>query len=324
MRPVLVVAETRRGEVREVSAESISAGLEIKRASGGQLIVAVLATNPDAFTPDLSIEGVDEIVTVAIPYEHFEPHIAEAAVESLIEELRPNVVLLGHTADSLGFAAAVAARGEHGFASDVNRVAWDDGLVVWRELYGGKLEAELGFTGKGTTIILTRVGAFVPAAAMSDSVAVREVAVHLPAPRTKHLGFEEAKADGVDITKADFLLSIGRGVDDQGHVTRFEELAESLGATLSASRPLIDAGWIARARGVGQSGKTVKPAVYLAFGISGAGQHLAGIRGAGTIIAVNTDPWAPIFSVAHYGAIADLFEVAAALRRVSSNTAHAG
>ncbi|MGH2859001.1 MAG: electron transfer flavoprotein subunit alpha/FixB family protein, partial [Solirubrobacteraceae bacterium] len=128
--------------------------------------------------------------------------------------------------------------------------------------------------------------------------------------RTEHLGYTEAAAGDVDITKAEFLLSIGRGVEDKDNIPRFEELAEKLGATLSSSRPLVDAGWIPSVRQVGQSGKTVKPRVYLALGISGAVQHLAGMRGADTIIAVNTDPEAPIFSVAHYGAVTDMFELA--------------
>lgn len=316
MSSVLVVAETRRGEVREVSAETIAAGLEIKRASGARLIVGVLAANPDPLTASLAYEDVDEIVTVSIANEHFEPHVAEAALESLIETIQPTVVVLGHTADSLGFAASVAARGEHGFASDVCRVGWDGGLIAWRGLYRGKLDAELGFAAKETTIILTRIGSFSPAAAANAEPPVREVAVPFSAPRSSHLGFEEAKADGVDITKADFLVSIGRGVNDESKVAEFEALAESLGAVLCGSRPLIDAGWIARSRGVGQSGKTVTPDVYLAFGISGAGQHLAGIRGAKTILAVNTDPDAPIFLAAHYGAVADLFEVSTALARL--------
>lgn len=318
MSSILVVAEIRLGEVREVSAEPVAAGLEIKRASGARLIVAVLAENPDPLIASLAYEGVDEIVTVPIANQHFEPHVAEAALESLIETMRPTVVVLGHTADSLGFAASVAARGEHGFASDVSRVGWDDGLIAWRGVYGGKLEAELGFAGKQTTIILTRIGSFSPgpAAAANAAPPVGEVAVGVSAPRSSHLGFEEAKADGVDITEADFLVSIGRGVDDESKVAEFEQLAESLGAVLSGSRPLIDAGWIARSRGVGQSGKTVTPHVYLAFGISGAGQHLAGIRGAKTILAVNTDPNAPIFSVADYGAVADLFEVSTAMGRL--------
>ena len=124
------------------------------------------------------------------------------------------------------------------------------------------------------------------------------------------MGFREVETADVDITKAEFLLSIGRGIEDKDAIEQFEELAEKMGATLSVSRPLVDAGWVSNARQVGQSGKTVKPKVYLALGISGAGQHLAGMQTAETIIAVNTDPEAPIFGVAHYGAVADLFDVA--------------
>jgi electron transfer flavoprotein alpha subunit len=128
--------------------------------------------------------------------------------------------------------------------------------------------------------------------------------------RTEQLGFREVEAGDVDITKAEFLLSVGRGIEDKDALPQFEELAETMGATLSVSRPLVDAGWVPNARQVGQSGKTVKPKVYLALGISGAVQHLAGMQNADTIIAVNTDPEAPIFRVAHYGAVADLFDVA--------------
>jgi electron transfer flavoprotein alpha subunit len=133
--------------------------------------------------------------------------------------------------------------------------------------------------------------------------------------RTEHVGFQDAAEGDVDITKAEFLLSIGRGIEDEDNIARFERLAEQLGATLCGSRPLVDAGWMPSARQVGQSGKTVTPRVYLALGISGAAQHLAGMRTADTIIAVNTDPEAPIFGVAHYGAVADLFEVAEELEQ---------
>ena len=120
----------------------------------------------------------------------------------------------------------------------------------------------------------------------------------------------EAPPSDVDITTAEFLLSIGRGIGERENIDRFAELAEKMGATLSVSRPIVDAGWMPSARQVGQSGKTVKPKVYLAFGISGAVQHLAGMKTSGTIIAVNSDPEAAIFDVAHYGAVIDLFAVA--------------
>jgi electron transfer flavoprotein alpha subunit len=173
--------------------------------------------------------------------------------------------------------------------------------------------AELDFPSRETTLLMVRAGAFEPAAG-SGAAPTRPVAVELgDAVATEHVEFREAAVGDVDITKADFLLSIGRGIEDRDNIPQFEELAEKLGATLSVSRPLVDAGWMSNARQVGQSGKTVKPKVYLALGISGAVQHLAGMQKADTIIAVNSDPEAPIFGVAHYGVVGDLFEVAEAL-----------
>ena len=319
MTRVLVVAEERRGAVREVTAEAVGAGLELKRASGCELLVAIAAADPSGYEAALSFAGVDELVGVATGVERFEPHVAEAALELLIAELEPAVVVIGQSADAQGFAAAVAARGGYGFASDVLGVGWDGGAVIAaRGARGGKLVAELEFPGRATTILLTRVGAFAPAALSEGVPPTRRLDGELPGPRCEHLGYVEAASDEVDITKEEFLLSIGRGVRDAEQAAELGELAERLGATLTGSRPAIDAGWVPRTRGVGQSGKAVAPKVYLALGISGAAQHLAGIRGAGTVIAVNTDPQAPIFDIADYGAVADLGEVSTALLALTS------
>src|SRR5919201_782670 len=314
MSGVLVVAEARRGELRDVTFELIGAAHGL-----GSVSVAVIDQDPSRYRERLAVDGVDSVLTVTTPNEHFEPHIAGKALEALIEQERPSVVVLGHTIDSLGFAPAVAARGGHGFASDVTRVSSDgDGLVVGRSAYGGKLEAELDSPGRDTVLLLLRPGTFEPATVDGASAEWREVSAELGEPRSEHVDFREVETGDVDITKAEFLLSVGRGIEDKDHLEQFEELAEQMGATLSVSRPLVDAGWVSNARQVGQSGKTVKPKVYLAFGISGAVQHLAGMRNADTIIAVNTDPEAPIFNVAHYGVVADLFDVAEQLEQQSS------
>ncbi|MGH2870335.1 MAG: electron transfer flavoprotein subunit alpha/FixB family protein [Solirubrobacteraceae bacterium] len=311
MSDVLVVAETRRGELREVSMELVTAARQIKQSCGGRLLVAVIDHEPERFAAALAAERVDELLLVATPNEHFEAHVAQRALEELIETERPGLVLLGHTIDALGCAPAVAAKRGLGFASDVTSVSWDEGPVAGRGAYGDKLVSELDFPGKACTLLLLRPGTFEPAAAGEKAPPSRTVELALDGvAATEHLGFEEVQEGDVDITKAAFLISIGRGVDDKDELPRFEALAERLGATLSSSRPLVDAGWMPSARQVGQSGKTVKPRVYLALGISGAVQHLAGMRTAETIIAVNTDPEAPIFGVAHYGAVADLFEIA--------------
>jgi electron transfer flavoprotein alpha subunit len=305
MSGILVMAESRRGELRAVSLELVGAALALKEQVGGPLTVAVIgADHADA----LGAAGVDEILTVTSPTEHFEPHVHASALEALIEQVGPQLVILGHTVDALGVGPAVAAKLGLGFASDVTALAWDGGAVATRGGYGGKVEVELEFPGRETVLLMLRAGAFEPASG-SGAVSTRSVEVAADA-RTEQLGFRDGEAGDVDITKADFLLSVGRGIDDKDALPQFEELAEKMGATLSASRPLVDSGWVPNARQVGQSGKTVQPKVYLALGISGAVQHLAGMQDADTIIAVNTDPEAPIFRVAHYGAVADLFDVA--------------
>ena len=311
MSGILVVAETRRGELRDVSLELVSAAAEVKDPAGGRLAVAVIGADAERFAGDLAAEGVDEVLTVSAPTGQFEAHVWQRALEGLIESEQPALVLLGHTIDSIGFAPAVAARAGLGFASDVTAISWADGPRALRGAYGDKLQAELEFPGKARTLLTVRPGIFPVAEAASGSAPARAVSVDLDgAARTEHVEYRDAAAGDVDITKAEFLLSIGRGIEDKDNIPRFEELAEKFGATLSVSRPLVDAGWMPSARQVGQSGKTVKPRVYLALGISGAVQHLAGMRTADTIIAVNTDPEAPIFGVAHFGAVADLFEVA--------------
>jgi electron transfer flavoprotein alpha subunit len=316
MSGVLVVAEARRGELRDVTFELIAAGKELAAAGAGPLSVAIVDGDPSRYRDRLALEGVDAVLAVKTPNEHFEPHVAQSALEGLIAAEQPSVVVLGHSIDSLGFAPAVAARGGHGFASDVTKVSWEgDGPVVGRSAFAGKLVAELDFPGRDTVLLLLRVGTFEPAEVGGGSPEWRDADVQLAPARSEHVEFREVDAGDVDITKADFLLSVGRGIEDKDNLDQFEELADKMGATLSVSRPLVDAGWVTNARQVGQSGKTVKPKVYLALGISGAVQHLAGMRGADTIIAVNTDPEAPIFSVAHYGAVADLFDVAEQLEQ---------
>lgn len=316
MSTILVIAETRRGELRDVSLELIAAGRALKEAADGRLAVAVVASEPGRFIEPLSVEGVDEVLLVGAPVEHFEPHVAQAALEALIESESPDVVLVGQTIDGMGFAPAAAARLGLGFASDVISARWEQGPVATRGAYGDKLVAELDFPGRDRTLLMIRAGAYEPAQG-AGSAQAREVQVDLSgAARSEHVEFREAAVGDVDITRADFLLSVGRGIGDTENLAQFEELADRMGATLSVSRPLVDAGMMSSARQVGQSGKTVRPKVYLALGISGAVQHLAGMRKADTIIAVNTDPEAPIFTVAHYGAVADLFEVSQELEQL--------
>jgi electron transfer flavoprotein alpha subunit len=313
MSGVLVVAETRRDELREASLEAVGAGARVKERCGGPLRVAIVHPDPGRFATALSVEGVDELLLVSSPVEEFEPEVSSQAVGDLIQAEQPALVLVPHSIDGMGFAPALAARLALGFASDVSALEWDDGPLATRGAFGGKLETLLDFPGKATTLLMLRAGAYPPAGGQG-APAVRSSETSAQ-PRSEHLRFEERPPGEIDITKVDFLLAVGRGIEEEDNLPRFEQLAERLGGTLGVSRPLVDAGWAAQERQVGQSGRTVKPKVYLALGISGAVQHLAGMRDAETVIAVNTDPEAPIFGVAHYGAVADLFEVADALEK---------
>jgi electron transfer flavoprotein alpha subunit len=309
---VLVVAEHLRGELRPVTLELISAA----RSLGGPVVVAVIAKDPAAFTEAVNVEGVDEIVTVPVEQEEFENDVYQEAVERLIEERGPHAILLGFTVSSMGYGPALAAKGGLGFASDVFAVREEDGvLVAERSFYGAKVNGELEFPGHDSVVLLLRPTAWPPAEG-AGAASVTAVEGGPATSRARHQDWVEAQTGDVDITTADFILSVGRGIGDKENLEQFEELAESMGATLSSSRPLVDAGWMPNARQVGQSGKTVKPKVYLALGISGAVQHLAGMKTSGTIIAVNSDPEAAIFNVAHYGAVADLFEVAEELEKL--------
>jgi electron transfer flavoprotein alpha subunit len=308
---VLVVAEHLRGQVRDVTLELIAAGREF----GGPLAVAVIGADPGAL--NVNRAGVDDVVHVRVEQAEFENDVYQHALEALIAERRPRVILLGFTVNSLGYGPAVATKLGLGFASDVFAVRPDGGsLIATRAFYGSKVHAELEFPAAKPVMLLLRPTVWPPAEG-GGSPRISELRVTIPPSRARHKEFAEQPRADVDIGEADFLLAIGRGIGDKENIPTFERLAEKMGATLAVSRPLVDAGWMPNSRQVGQSGKTVKPKVYLAMGISGAVQHLAGMKTSGTIIAVNTDPEAAIFSTAHYGAVADLFEVAEELGKLT-------
>jgi electron transfer flavoprotein alpha subunit len=308
---VLVVGEHLRGEWRPITHELVSAAKELE----GAVTVAVIAKDPAPLADGVNVEGVDEIVTVKVDAEEFENDVYQQALEALVGERKPKVTLLGFTVNSMSFGPAVAVKLGLGFASDVFAVRSDSGsLVAERAFYGSKVHGELEFPGE-QVVLLLRPTTWPPAEGQG-SATVTDFPVSIQGSRARHKDFEEVAAADVDITTADFLLSVGRGIGDKENLTRFEDLADKMGATLSVSRPIVDAGWMTNARQVGQSGKTVKPKVYLALGISGAVQHLAGMKTSGTIIAVNNDPEAAIFNVAHYGAVADLFEVTEELEKL--------
>lgn len=316
MSGILIIAEQRRGELRPVSLEAVSAAQPLKRTADEHVVVAMLAEEPDRFIPQLSVAGVDEIVTVPVTAKDFDPDALEAATLALIEARKPALVLVPHSIDTFGWAAALAVRGRYGFATDVFRIAYEEGeLRATRGGYGQKVNVEVDFPGKSVVVLAVRANVFKPPEGRVSPVVSRFVPPHAH-PRLVGRQFIEMSAgDDIDMASAEFILAIGRGIGEQANVETFRELADAVGAALGCSRPIADAGWLPKSRQIGQSGKTASACkLYVAMGVSGAIQHLAGMKHVSTIVAVNADAGASIFSVATYGVVGDIFEIAAALR----------
>jgi electron transfer flavoprotein alpha subunit len=316
MSGILVIAEQRRGELRPLSLELLTAAQGLRRA-GDEVAVAVLNDSPERFVGPLSLAGVDEIVTVKTAAAEFDPDTFESAVGALIAQRAPDVVLVAHSVDSFGYAAALAARAGLGFATDVFDARRVDGeLVATRGGYGQKVNVEVDFPGRATVLLAIRGSVF----KAPDSAGTPKVtAFAAPAVQSRAAGrefIELSAGDDVDMTAAEFILTVGRGIGEEANIPKFRELADAVGATLGCSRPIADAGWLPKSRQVGQSGKTASACkLYVAMGVSGAIQHLAGMKHVSTIIAVNTDAEASIFAVAKYGIVGDIFEIAEELQK---------
>jgi electron transfer flavoprotein alpha subunit len=305
----LVVAEHVQGGLSPVTLELLSAARELSPP------VSLVLVGRDAAELGLERAAADEILQVPGPAE-FDPDVYRRVLATLISERQPVAVLAGFSANAMAFAPAVAAKLGLGLATDVFGLSGGaDGVVANRGFHAGKVHGEVK-VGGSTAVLLLRPGVWPEAPEGKAPPTALTVTVEDQPSRTRHREFTEPTLDGVDITTADVLLSIGRGVGEQETVAEFEELAEQLGAGFAVSRPLVDAGWVSSARQVGQSGRTVSPRVYLAFGISGAVQHIAGMKNSSTIIAVNNDPNAAIFDVAHYGAVADILDIADELAKL--------
>lgn len=311
MSDVLVVTEHRRGEVRDVSFELLTAGRELAEAFGGQVHVAVVGDNAEEISDEMNRAGVDVIHTVKYGTE-FNHDIYVQSLEQVANAVSPDVLLMPHTAAGMDYAPAVAERLDLPLATDVIDVSTDDGLVVTREMYGSKVEVNLAMQmGAAVTI---RPAEWLPTKETGEaSIEAFEATIDDDAVGSHVQGYQEAGGGGIDITDAEVLVSVGRGIEDEENLDLIFELADAIDATVSASRPIVDNGWLPPNRQVGQSGKVVSPNVYVAIGISGAVQHVAGMKDAETIVAINTDPNAPIFDIADYGIVDDLFDVVPSL-----------
>ncbi|PSQ11358.1 electron transfer flavoprotein subunit alpha/FixB family protein [Halobacteriales archaeon QS_7_69_60] len=304
---VLAVAEHRRGDLRDVSLELITAGRRLADATGGDLDVVVVGGDVDAFADRLDREGVDTVYTVD-EGEEFNHEVYADAVEQLHAELEPTALVAPNSVNGLDYVPAVAERLDVPLITDVIDFEAGDGIEVTREQYGGKVETAYDVDADQYAVTI-RPAEYPKAEASGDATVEAFDADVADDLGTTVNGFEEVGGGDVDITEADVLVSVGRGIEEEDNIPLIEELADTLGATLSSSRPIVDNGWLPKNRQVGQSGKVVTPDVYIAVGISGAVQHVAGMKGADTIVAINSDPSAPIYDIADYGIVDDLFDV---------------
>jgi electron transfer flavoprotein alpha subunit len=311
---ILVIAEQRGGKLNRASWETI-AGAQLV-AAGRPIVVALPGAGQAA--GELTAADVKEVVT--LEHQAVEPYTPDgytAVLHAAIDQLAPEFVFLPHTYQTRDFAPKLAARMDRSIITDVTgikAVAGDTAFV--RPMFQGKLTADVVPQGPTPHFVTFQIGAFRAdqAARGSSPALVRSLAIDVKAVvrQTPEPPFQEAK-QAVDLSQAERIVSVGRGIKEQSNIPLAEKLAKALQAELAASRPICDAGWLPMERQVGSSGQTVAPKLYLALGISGAIQHLVGMKGAGTIVAINKDADAPIFEVADYGIVGDLFEIVPAL-----------
>ena len=317
---ILIVAEQRGGKLNRASWEAIAAAQQMAgEAVAADTKVVLVGSAISNASAELAQAVVAEVLTV----EHslLASYTAEGWVQALsavVDRVKPRWVVLPHTYQTRDFAPKLAARLQRALLTDCVAVKRGGGTVSFlRPMFQGKLVAEVVPEGAAPHFVTFQIGAFrgdtaargtaqapiVPVGFSPDASAIQI---------TPEAPFQEAR-QAVDLSQAERIVSVGRGIKGQEHIELAQKLATAIGAELAASRPICDAGWLPMERQIGSSGQTVAPKLYLALGISGAIQHLVGMKGSRTIVAINKDPDAPIFEVADYGIVGDLFEIVPAL-----------
>jgi electron transfer flavoprotein alpha subunit len=314
---ILVIAEQRGGKLNRATWEALAGAQRL--AAGEPVVVAVVGAGVDAVAAELAAGQVQEVVTIDSPaLAAYTPDGYTAALQAALTELSPATVVLPHTYQTRDFAPKLAARLDRALITDVTGLKKIDAQTAFvRPMFQGKLTADVVPLGPAPHFITFQIGAFRAdqAARGTAPAPVRSLAVTVQPGEIRQkpeAPFQEAK-QSVDLSQAERIVSVGRGIKEQSNIALARQLAEALGAELAASRPICDAGWLPMERQVGSSGQTVAPKLYLALGISGAIQHLVGMKGASTIVAINKDPDAPIFEVADLGIVGDLFEIVPAM-----------
>jgi electron transfer flavoprotein alpha subunit len=308
---ILVVAEQREGKLNRVSLETLAGAQQLAKQAGWTVEAAVVGSGIGDIAAEVAKSAVAKVYAIEdASLGQYTPDGFIAALRKFIEAHRPKLVLLPHTYQVRDFAPRLAASMGAAMVSDATGYRYDNGkLLFTRQMFQGKFAADVALSGEGPWFASFQTGAFradqlEPGNAAIEPVnaATAEIRTHPEAP------FQEAK-QAVDLTQAAIIVSVGRGIKEQKNIAIAEALATALGGEIAASRPICDAGWLPMERQVGSSGQTVSPKLYLALGISGAIQHIVGMKGSRSIIAINKDAEAPIFEVADVAVVGNLFDI---------------
>ena len=313
---ILVFIEHRQGAINKVSFEAVAAAQQLGAALGQEVTAVVLGADAALASEVTGFKLAGVVSAENAKLADYTPDAYADAFEAVVRAREPQYVIFPHTYLVRDFAPKLAARFGKGLVSDCIRMKAEGGKVTFtRRLFQGKMDADVVAGGEGAVFATFQSGAYrgdqaergdAAAAVESVRVEVGEVRMQPEAP------FQEVK-QAVDLSKTDVIIAVGRGIKSQENIALAQKLADLLGGDIAASRPICDAGWLPIDRQIGSSGQTVAPKLYIALGISGAIQHLVGMKNAGTIVAVNKDAEAPIFDIADYGIVGDLFEVVPAL-----------
>lgn len=316
---ILFITEQRQGKWNNTSFETLVAAQKIAQDTGGKVSGVVIGKGVAALGSELAAKKLDDVLLVEHELlENYTPDGYSLALRQVIEQMKPDLVLLPHTYQVRDFAPKLAASMGKGMIGDCIAYRHEAGKLVFvRQMFQGKTAADVTFQGAAPWFATFQAGAFRAdlAVAGSGTAPVKAVSVNLTPEqiRTKPMElFREAK-QAIDLTQAPVIVAIGRGIKAPENIVLAEKLAKLMGGEIAASRPICDEGWLPMERQIGSSGQTVAPKLYVALGISGAIQHVVGMKGSRTIVAVNKDANAPIFEVADYGIVGDIFEIIPAL-----------
>ena len=311
MAEILVVVENRNQTLADVSLEILTKGRQLADQTSNELVAAVIGKDTDRYIPQLARWADKVIICKSDKLEQSLAEPYQKVLSLIIRERKPKLVLIGHSSFGMDLAPALAVEAGAPLATDCTNIAVENGIVtITRSIYSGKVNAVYSLTPSETIILTSRPGEFsIEEGQQRESVEEIDYPVEGDISYKRLEGYIEPEVSEIDITQARVLVSVGRGIKDKANIELAEELAKVLGGVVACSRPVVDYGWLPPCHQVGLSGKTVNPKLYLALGISGAFQHMVGLRGSEMIIAINKDSEAPIFTIADYGIVDDIFKV---------------